>query len=74
MRFLTNDEVAKRGCLDCQDLRGYRRCPHRECPYTDLDGYESFEEFCASFPDPDMQDLFKDTRRQGALRKKEKRK
>ena len=60
MRMLTNKEVAKRGCLSCQDVRGYRNCPHDECPYTDLDEYESFDEFCETFPEVDLRELFRD--------------
>lgn len=60
MRMLTGEEVAKRGCLNCQDVRGYRHCPHLACPYTDLDGYESFEDYCASLPEPDLRELFRD--------------
>lgn len=46
--------------MSCQDVRGYRNCPHDECPYTDLDEYESFDEFCESFPEVDLRELFRD--------------
>ena len=60
MRMLENEEVKQRGCLFCQDLRGYRHCPHRVCPYHDLDEFTTFEEFQESFPEVDLRQLFSD--------------
>lgn len=50
MRELEREEVKKRGCMYCADqvspTREYRRrCPHDECPYRELDGFETYDEY-----------------------------
>ena len=60
MRMLNNEEMKQRGCAFCQDIKGYRHCPHRVCPYHDLDEFTAFEEFCESLPTPDLRELFRD--------------
>ena len=54
MRLLHNAERAKRGCKYCAEIippdrddRYYRRleCPHKQCPYHDLDDTNSYSEY-----------------------------
>jgi len=54
MRKLNNDDKRKRGCEFCQNvIPGHyegnvyksRRCPFEECPYHELDGSQSYEQF-----------------------------
>jgi hypothetical protein len=57
MRLLAAGEKKKRGCEWCAELgkkfdahRGGMRlaCPHRACPYTVLDKYDTYEDFLQS--------------------------
>jgi hypothetical protein len=55
MRLVLGFEKKQRGCQYClhSDMKRYKGqvrtfCPHRECPYTVLDKYESYEEFMES--------------------------
>lgn len=51
MRELSKSEKTKRGCHWCADKIPPRRttnvsnCPHAECPYHELDGFKSYEEY-----------------------------
>ena len=50
MRELKQKTLKKRGCDYCLDHRkpnaaSLHRCIHRECPYHELDGFETYEEF-----------------------------
>ena len=60
MRTLDVDEKRQRGCDFCQDIKGYRHCPHAVCPYHDLDEFTAFEEFCNTYPEVDLRELFRD--------------
>ena len=47
MRKLGYKDMEQRGCSECGDCVRKRKkggwyCPHEECPYHELDGYESF--------------------------------
>ena len=48
MRALGKEEKEKRGCLYCLDCRVKTNrvcCKHNECPYHELDEYETYEDF-----------------------------
>lgn len=50
MRVVDKNEKEKRGCLYCHDykkVRGAknRMCKHDECPYRELDEFESYEDY-----------------------------
>lgn len=47
MRMLNNEMKKKRGCMYCADLVHGRRngCPHDECPYHELDKYETYNQY-----------------------------
>ena len=52
MRKLTFAEGKKRGCVYCRDVkkaaenrRQYLYCPHSECPYTELDNYNTYSDY-----------------------------
>ena len=50
MRVVDKNEKEKRGCLYCLDykkVRGTknRMCKHDECPFRELDEFESYEDF-----------------------------
>lgn len=60
MRTITKKMNKKRGCASyCADTKKVRDghkilyyCPHESCPYTELDEYESYEDyFKATTPD-----------------------
>ena len=36
-------EMKKRGCHYCADFK--RVCPHRECPYHELDGFNTYTDY-----------------------------
>lgn len=42
-RHKETKEVKKRGCWYCTDFK--RKCPHAECPYHELDGFKTYEEY-----------------------------
>ena len=49
-RYIDEKEREKRGCKYCLDgfIMAYTRdlfCNHRKCPYRELDGYKSYEDF-----------------------------
>ena len=49
MRVVGKAEKDKRGCLYCLEYKGSTRkgkCEHDECPYRDLDEYETYEDYC----------------------------
>lgn len=52
MRTVGKAEKEKRGCLYCCDFktvrRGVRKCKHDECPYHELDEFETYEDFFES--------------------------
>lgn len=58
MRVLATAEQRKRGCSYCTQIErvyapksgsGKRRaCPHKACPYTVLDKYDTYEEYMES--------------------------
>ena len=51
MRYVSKAEKKKRGCVNCIDLtpdrkRGKRvKCPYEECPYHELDKYDTYDAF-----------------------------
>ena len=49
MHVITSKEKNKRGCEYCTDrMRGARarnRCKHDECPYHDLDSFDTYEDY-----------------------------
>jgi hypothetical protein len=53
MRALTEKETKKRGCRYCTDRFMHRNaygsmqghCPHEECPYHELDKYDTYKEY-----------------------------
>lgn len=48
MRVVGKKEREKMGCIYCCDYKkrkGVRMCKHEECPYHELDGYETYEDF-----------------------------
>ena len=51
MRALGKAEKDKRGCLYCLEFKGSTnrgRCEHDECPYRELDDYETYEDYFKS--------------------------
>ncbi len=36
-------KMKQRGCHDCADFN--RVCQHKECPYHELDGYKTYDEY-----------------------------
>lgn len=44
-RELTSQEMKKRGCRWCLDYRRGKRCKYFECPYHELDGYSTYEQY-----------------------------
>lgn len=59
MRLVKKGERRQRGCRFCLDYQGAKRCPHSKCPYTELDGYDDYEEFYNA-TDLDLKHLFSD--------------
>lgn len=47
MRKLGKKEKKKRGCLYCLDRKS-GKCKHDECPYRELDEYESYNDYLKS--------------------------
>lgn len=52
MRQLHRKEITQRGCAYCLEsvMKKYgghalRHCPHDECPYHELDKYETYKEY-----------------------------
>lgn len=54
MRKIHNDERRQRGCAFCADAlvvqrrggkRNERMCPHDECPYRELDEFETYGDY-----------------------------
>lgn len=54
MRKLHNKERTQRGCIHCTEVvppvkegKRYRErmCPHKQCPYRELDEYEKYEDY-----------------------------
>lgn len=45
MRVVSKEEKKKRGCIYCRDRRKGGMCKHNECPYHELDEYETYEDF-----------------------------
>lgn len=52
MRRLTRDEMKQRGCLYCLDYKMLKHdekkrkmCMHDKCPYRELDGYKTYNQF-----------------------------
>lgn len=48
MRVIEKEEKDKRGCLYCLDVKtvaGYKKCKYDKCPYSELDGFETYEDF-----------------------------
>ena len=48
MRHLKPNEKRKRGCMFCADMvKDGRRhsCPYAECPYHELDGFDSYSQY-----------------------------
>lgn len=38
--------IKSRGCTYCDDFeRNDNKCPHRSCPYHELDGFKTYEEY-----------------------------
>lgn len=51
MRVVEKNERDKRGCLYCLDFKGNTnrgKCKHDECPYRELDDYETYEDYFKS--------------------------
>lgn len=51
MRVVGKDEREKRGCIYCLDFKGKTnrgKCKHDECPYRELDDYETYEDYFKS--------------------------
>lgn len=51
MRAVEKEEKEKRGCLYCRDYKskqGKRGCKHDECPYRELDEFETYEDYFKS--------------------------
>lgn len=60
MRALDKKEMAKRGCECCKDIAKdyfpempnptFRKwaCPHEECPYDELDDFDSYSQYLKS--------------------------
>ena len=58
MRILTRREMIKRGCIDCADhyknryeecsLKKINMCRHKECPYHELDPFNTYAEYLKS--------------------------
>lgn len=50
LRKVNYEEMSKRGCCECVDMVKQREeegwfCPHPECPYHELDEYDSYGEY-----------------------------
>lgn len=47
MHLITDREIKQRGCEYCIDKREKSRiCPYDNCPYTVLDGFKNYAEYC----------------------------
>lgn len=47
MHLITDREIKQRGCEYCIDKGERSRiCPYDNCPYTVLDGYKNYAEYC----------------------------
>jgi hypothetical protein len=42
-RHKATSEMKKRGCWYCADFN--RVCPHKGCPYNELDGFKTYDEY-----------------------------
>ena len=53
MRSVSKNEQKKRGCFYCTDFktvrRGVKMCKHDECPYHELDEFETYEDYFESY-------------------------
>lgn len=49
MRVVSKEEKKKRGCKYCLDNKHVKgvgnMCKHNECPYHELDEFETYEDF-----------------------------
>lgn len=55
MRKLKIKEIEQRGCKWCKDMQKQKPyesanyfaqlCPHKKCPYRELDGYKCYDDF-----------------------------
>lgn len=48
MRVVSIEEKKKRGCIYCRDRKRGGMCKHDKCPYRELDGYETYEDYFQS--------------------------
>lgn len=69
MRFIHNKERVQRGCTYCTDAvivsrkKGdyrNRKCPYDECPYHELDGFETYGDYLKSTGSTSLTVLFKE--------------
>lgn len=47
MRTIRQKEKNKRGCIYCADMKK-GKCKHDKCPYHELDGFKTYEEYFKS--------------------------
>ena len=63
MRKIHNEDAVKRGCRHCADSvkpKGKtRRCPYDECPYHELDKFESYGEYLKSIKEDPVSKFLK---------------
>lgn len=54
LRLLKRVEMGQRGCAVCADVElvkvkqgreNAKHCPHKKCPYTELNGYKDYKDY-----------------------------
>ena len=54
MRIVSATERIKRGCEYCTDFKKNKnigsRCKYNKCPYKELDGFKTYEDYYKSKP------------------------
>ncbi len=69
MRIISKAEKKKRGCVECYDLVQYIgrncrvACPYDECPYHELDKYDTYSAYLKANGALSVDKLLKKSRR-----------
>lgn len=69
MRMLSKAEKKKRGCVSCCDLVPYIgrncrvACPYDECPYHELDKYDTYGEYMKATGETSVDAIIKKMRK-----------
>lgn len=74
MRKVAYKERKKRGCVYCTEhrVRRYIYCKHNECPFHELDGHKTYNDYLKSCPEVDLMKLLQPERKYTKPNKKRK--